>query len=40
LGDNGKVLAVGAPLDPSAATGINGNPNDGTAPDRGAVWLY
>jgi hypothetical protein len=40
LGDNGSVLAVGAPSDSSAATAINGNPFDLTAPSRGAVWLY
>ena len=40
LGDNGKVLAVSAPLDPSAATGINGDRDDASATNRGAVWLY
>jgi trimeric autotransporter adhesin len=40
LGDNASVLAVGAPYDSSAATGINGNPFDVSAPYRGAVWLY
>jgi hypothetical protein len=40
LGNNGKVLAVGAPLDPSAASGIDGDRNDFSAPERGAVWLY
>lgn len=40
LGDNGRLLAVGAPTDPSAATGIDGNRHDASAPGRGAVWLY
>jgi hypothetical protein len=40
LGDNGRLLAVGAPTDPSAATGIDGDRDDASAPDRGAVWLY
>lgn len=40
LGDNGRILAVGAPFDPSAATGIDGDRDDASAPQRGAVWLY
>ena len=40
LGDNGNVLAVGAPLDQSAATGIDGDREDNSAFQRGAVWLY
>jgi hypothetical protein len=40
LGDNGKVLAVGAPKDASAAAGIDGDRDDTSAPERGAVWLY
>jgi hypothetical protein len=40
LGDNGRILAVGAPDDPSAATGIDGDRDDSSAPLRGAVWLY
>jgi hypothetical protein len=40
LGDNGRLLAVGAPEDPSAATGIDGDRDDSSAPGRGAVWLY
>jgi hypothetical protein len=40
LGDNGRVLAVGAPFDPSAATGIDGDRDDASAPERGAVWMY
>jgi hypothetical protein len=40
LSGNGNVLAVAAPLDPSAAAGIDGNRGDASAPQRGAVWLY
>jgi trimeric autotransporter adhesin len=40
LGDNARVLAVGAPLDTSAARGIDGNRHDDTVFNRGAVWLY
>jgi hypothetical protein len=40
LGDNGRILAVGAPYDPSAAEGINGDPDDNSAFERGSVWLY
>jgi hypothetical protein len=40
LGNNGKILAVGAPFDPSAATGIDGDRDDASRPERGAVWLY
>lgn len=40
LSGNGNLLAVGAPLDPSAAAGIDGDRDDASAPERGAVWLY
>jgi hypothetical protein len=40
LGDNGSVLAVGAPADSSGATGIDGDPYDTTSRASGAVWLY
>ena len=40
LGDNGRILAVGAPEDPSAASGIDGDPTGSAALHRGAVWLY
>jgi hypothetical protein len=40
LGDNGRILFVGAPFDPSAATGIDGDRDDDSAPQRGAVWIY
>lgn len=40
LGDNGRVLIVGAPMDPSAAIGIDGDRDDASMPERGAVWIY
>jgi hypothetical protein len=40
IGDNGSILAVGAADEPSAATGIDGDQTDTSAPSRGAVWIY
>jgi len=40
LGDIGRILVVGAPMESSAATGINGDRTDTSEPERGAVWLY
>ncbi|HEV7606353.1 MAG TPA: hypothetical protein VGO61_03410 [Steroidobacteraceae bacterium] len=40
LGDNGRLLVVGAPMDASAATGIDGYRQDASVPERGAVWVY
>ena len=40
LGDNGKILVVGAPFETSNATGIDGDQTNTSAPERGAVWLY
>ncbi|HEY6125770.1 MAG TPA: hypothetical protein VIV63_14050, partial [Steroidobacteraceae bacterium] len=40
FGDNGSVLAVGAPADSSAATGIDGDQYDTSVRGNGAVWLY
>jgi len=40
LDRNGHVLAVGSPYDASKATGIDGDREDASIPDRGAVWLY
>ena len=40
LGDNGRILAVGAPFDPSGAAGIDGDRNDASSPETGAVWIY
>jgi hypothetical protein len=40
LGAGGKNMIVGAVDDASAATRINGNPADTSAPSTGAAWLY
>jgi hypothetical protein len=40
FGDNGKLLAVGAPRKSSAASRVDGDREDTSYPDRGAVWLY
>jgi trimeric autotransporter adhesin len=40
FGNNGKSLLIADPRDDSAATGIDGNRNDTSKPDAGAVWLY
>ena len=40
LNYNGTLLAVGARLEDSMATGINRVPDDNTALDSGAVYLY
>lgn len=40
FGDNGKLLAIGAPGNASAASGIDGDREDATYPNRGAVWIY
>jgi hypothetical protein len=40
LGDRGRILAVGAFDDASAASGIGGDPTDTSVPERGAAWLY
>ena len=37
---SGDTLAVGAPYDSSASSGINGNPGDTSAPNAGAVYVY
>lgn len=36
----GDTLAVGAPLEDSAATGINGDGNSNAAPQSGAVYVF
>ncbi|MDR4469448.1 MAG: FG-GAP repeat protein [Nitrospira sp.] len=36
----GDTLVVGAPFEDSAATGINGNQADNSAPDSGAVCVF
>jgi len=40
LSANGETLAVGAYGESSAASGINGNQDDNSKPDSGAVYLY
>ncbi len=37
---SGDTLAVGAHYESSAATGVNGNENDDSAPDSGAVYVF
>ncbi|ULA65549.1 MAG: Integrin alpha beta-propellor repeat protein [Nitrospira sp.] len=37
---NGDTLAVGAPQEDSAATGVNGNQVDSSASNSGAVYVY
>jgi hypothetical protein len=40
LSDDGATLAVGAPSEDSAATGINGNQGDNSAVGAGAVYVF
>ena len=40
LDQTGNLLAVGCPYDPSKAIGIDGDREDASAPNRGAVWIY
>ena len=40
LSGTGRVLAVGAPEEDGAATGVDGNREDDSAQDAGAVYLY
>jgi hypothetical protein len=40
LGADGKNMIVGAVDDASAATRINGDPANTSAPQTGAAWLY
>ena len=40
LNADGSTLAVGATQEDSAATGINGNQNDNTASNSGAVYVF
>jgi hypothetical protein len=40
LSGDGATLAVGAISEDSAATGINGNPADGSALDAGAAYVF
>ena len=38
--NGGKTLLVADPTDDSGATGIDGNRNDTSKTDSGALWLY
>ena len=40
LSANGRMLVVGAHSEDSAATGINGNQSDNSAPDSGAAYVF
>jgi hypothetical protein len=40
LSADGNTLAVAAPSEDSAATGINGDQTNNAAQDSGAVYLY
>jgi len=40
LSDDGTMLAVGAPTEGSAATGVNGDHTDNTAPGSGAAYVF
>jgi hypothetical protein len=40
LSRDGKLLAVGARSEASGAKGINGNMNDNSAPEAGAVYIF
>jgi FG-GAP repeat len=40
LSRDGNTLAVGAHLEDSGATGLNGNQEDASAEDSGAVYVY
>lgn len=37
---SGNTIAVGAPAEASAATGIDGNQDDNSAPEAGAVYIF
>jgi hypothetical protein len=40
LSKDGKLMAVGARAESSASKGVNGNPNDTSAPGAGAVYIF
>jgi len=40
LSKDGKLMAVGARSESSASKGVNGNPNDTSAPGSGAVYIF
>lgn len=40
ISPDGQTVAVGAPFEDSAATGVNGDQSNNLAPDSGAVYLF
>ena len=40
LSKDGKLMAVGARSEGSAAKGVNGNQDDNSAPGSGAVYIF
>ena len=40
LSKDGKIIAIGARSEASAAKGVNGNMNDNSAPGAGAVYIF
>jgi hypothetical protein len=40
LSKDGKLMAVGARSEGSAAKGVNANQNDNGAPEAGAVYVF
>ncbi len=40
LSKDGRLMAVGARSEASAAKGVNGNQNDNSAPEAGAVYIF
>jgi hypothetical protein len=40
MSKDGKILAIGARSEASAAKGVNGNMNDNSAPGAGAVYIF
>jgi hypothetical protein len=40
ISDDGSFLAIGAPFEDSAATGVDGDQADNSVPDAGAVYLF
>jgi len=40
LSGNADILLVGAPLEDSQATGLDGNDTDGSASNSGAAYIF
>jgi hypothetical protein len=40
LSKNGRLIAIGARSEASAAKGVNGDMNDNSAPGAGAVYIF